>query len=86
MTQTQKSFDLLSPEQRKKVIQVIIDHFATERDEELGIIAAGDLLDVILETITPHIFNKGVIETKKLVQTQLQELDFEIDTLLKETK
>ncbi len=78
--------DLLTPEQRKVMINKIIDYFAVERDQQLGIIAAEDILDEFLEIAGNDLYNKGVIETKKLVQDQLQSLNFEIDLLLKEIR
>lgn len=78
--------DLLTPEQRKVMINKIIDYFAVKRDQQLGMIAAEDILDEFLEIAGNDLYNKGVIETKKLVQDQLQSLNFEIDLLLKEIR
>ena len=84
MNQIVKSFDLLSPKQRKIAISRIVDFFATERQEKIGIIAAEDLLDMFLEETGPHLFNKGVSEAKKLIKTRLQEIDLDIELLQKD--
>ena len=76
---------LLTPDQRKFAIDKIIDYFANERDEVIGIIAAGDLLDMFLEIAGANLFNRGIKETKELIKNRHQELDFEIELLLKDS-
>ena len=75
---------LLSPEQRKTAISSIIDYFANERDEQIGIIAAEGILDMFLDQVGPHLFNQGVRQTKKLVEQHFQEIDFDIELLMKD--
>jgi len=84
MNKVKKSFDLLSEKQRKVAIEKIIDYFATERDEEIGVIAAEDILDMFLDSVGSHLFNKGVKESKKVIDIYLQEIGFNIELLLKE--
>lgn len=84
MNKVKKSFDLLSEKQRKVAIEKIIDYFATERDEEIGVIAAEDILDMFLNSIGPHLFNAGVKESKKVIETYFQEINFNMEMLLKE--
>lgn len=86
MPQTPQPIGLLSPKQRKIAINKIIDYFAAERDKQIGVIAAETILDFFLEEIGPEVFNKGVSEAQKIVQTFFQTINMEIELLQKETK
>ena len=44
MTDIKRSWDFISEESREKYIKEIINFFQTERSEEVGVIAAGELL------------------------------------------
>jgi len=79
-----KSFDLLTPKQRQAAIKRVIDYFATERDEKIGVVAAEGVLDMFLDEIGKELFNSGVKEAKKLFKTRLEDMGIEMDLLLKE--
>ncbi len=77
---------LLSTKQREAITSKIIDYFATERDEEIGIIAAEEMLDMFLEAADPQIFNNAVQEIRKINQARFDEINLELQLLLKEGK
>lgn len=81
---TKKSFDLLSEKQRKKAIERIIGYFASERDERIGVIAAENLLDMFLQEAGVGLFNRGVREAKKLIKMRLEDLNLDMELLLRE--
>jgi len=49
MANTKRKWDLISKEQREESIKKIIDFFQTERDEEIGMIAADEILNHFLQ-------------------------------------
>lgn len=51
MTNIKRKWDLISEEYRKESIREIIDFFQTEMDEEIGIIAAENILNHFLQTV-----------------------------------
>lgn len=59
---------LLTETQKQQALSDIIDFFATERDEEIGIIAAEDILDLFTEHIGKEIYNKGVEDTLAFIK------------------
>ena len=77
---------MLSEEQKKVAIENIIDFFATQRDEKIGIIAAEDLLDFFLETFGDAIYNKGIDDSKKFLQEQINDLPINLELTLKKVK
>lgn len=50
----------LSNERKAAMIAEIKHYFAKERDEELGDLAAGMILDFITEKLAPAFYNQGV--------------------------
>ena len=73
----------ISKKDRDALIKSIIYYFSTERSEEIGVIAAGNLLDFFEEKIAPVIYNQEVEDSKHLIKKELEELDFELDLLRK---
>jgi len=74
----------LSDDQRKSAIDDIVNYFTTERDQRIGNIGAGEILDFFLETIGPAIYNQGIADSKKIIDTTIANLNFEIDMLKKQ--
>jgi uncharacterized protein (DUF2164 family) len=68
MTQIKRKGDYITEIQRDQVIKQIINYFASERNEEIGIIAAGDILDFILATFSDLIRNNTLDEVIKITQ------------------
>lgn len=60
----------LSKENREELIAYIQDYFFKERDEELGDLAAGFILDFVLEKIGPVIYNQGIEDVYKYLETR----------------
>ena len=68
----------LSKEAKKEAIASIERFFADEREERIGNIAAGALLNFFLEEIGPSVYNRGVADAQERMQMRLSELDIEI--------
>ena len=76
-----EQFSLLSEEQKRKVINDIIAYFQDERGEEVGVIAAENLLDALSENLCKPIYNKGIYDATKLVEEKFSDLKMELDSL-----
>ena len=68
----------LSEETRKALIASIQRYFDTNMDEPIGNIAAGALLNYVLEEIGPTIYNKAVADAQGRMQARVMELDLEV--------
>lgn len=64
----------LSKEERQLAINEIISYFATEREEEIGELAGGLILDFILEKIGPHIYNQAVADMQKYIMEKADDM------------
>ncbi len=77
----QRGLALLSPSKKEECIKNIISFFNDERDEEIGIIAAEDVLDCVLQEAAAEIYNKGVHDAKELLKKHFEDLQVDLDVL-----
>lgn len=83
MTNIKRNWNLLSEEQRRASIKEIIDFFKTERDEEIGMIAAENILDHFLQTVGIQLYNKGIEDSVGFFKNGIENLELDIDSLKK---
>ncbi len=74
---------LLSAEEKRHAIDAIIGYFSSERGEEIGMIAAEDIMDQVLEQVGTKIYNKGVDAVVKSLRMRLGDLISEIEIVEK---
>ena len=68
----------LPKEARQQAIASIERWFREERDEKVGNIAAGALLNFVLEEIAPTIYNRAIADAQERMQMRTGELDIEL--------
>jgi uncharacterized protein (DUF2164 family) len=71
----------LGKEERADAVRRIQHYFREERDEEVGDLAAGILLDFIEKELGPALYNRGVRDAKALALRSLDALAEELDAL-----
>lgn len=76
-----RKWDKLPDERKRALKNELIDYFDRERDEQIGVIAAGDLLDLFMQTAGKDCFNLGVDAAQKALETRIDELRFDLDDL-----
>ncbi|MDA1335049.1 MAG: DUF2164 family protein [bacterium] len=78
----EKKDNLLSDEKRKKTVDAVIAYFKDARDEEIGVIAAEDLLDYMLMEVGVDIYQKAINDSKKFLKDRFEDIDTELDLLV----
>jgi len=68
----------LHNETRQTLIASIQRYFKENMDEPIGNMAAGSLLNFVLEEIGPTIYNKAVTDAQARIQSRVMELDLEV--------
>jgi uncharacterized protein (DUF2164 family) len=81
MSKRKPLWDILSNQEKRECIEHIIAYFQDERDEKIGVIAAEDLLELILEPIVKTAYNKGVDDAKKTLLESVSNIDLDLDLL-----
>ena len=64
----------ITKEQRDTMITEIKNYFSKEREEEIGDLAAGLMLDFILVTIAPEIYNQGILDAHQYMRDAAEDL------------
>ncbi len=64
----------VTKERRDDIISDIKNYFLKEREEEIGDLAAGLILDFILEKIAPEFYNQGVYDAHKYMGDAIEDL------------
>lgn len=68
----------LPEDARKALIVSIQRYFDQNMDEPIGNVAAGALLNYVLEEIAPTVYNKAVADVQGRLQTRVLEIDLEV--------
>ena len=68
----------LSKESKQEAITSLQRYFKENMEDEIGNIAAGALLQFIVEEIGPCIYNKAIADAQERMQLRVSELDTEI--------
>ena len=68
----------LPREVRQEAIASIERWFDEERGERVGNVAAGALLNFLLEEIAPTVYNRAVADVQERLQMRVGELDIEV--------
>jgi len=76
-----RKFDSISKEIEKKCIAEVITRVEEIDGSEVGIIAAQDIIDIVIQNLGPEIYNMGLHDSKKLLKERLADLETEIDIL-----
>lgn len=64
----------LTKERRASMLSDIKNFFETEREETIGDLASGLLLDFIIEKIGPEFYNQGVYDSHKYMTESAEDL------------
>lgn len=76
-----KKFDNVTEEIKKKCIDEVITRVEEIESDSVGVIAAQDIIDIVIDNMGPHIYNMAIQDTKKLLQERFSDLEYEIDSL-----
>lgn len=64
----------VTKERRDVMVSDIKNYFSQEREEEIGDLASGLILDFILEKIAPEFYNQGVYDSHKYMEDAVEDL------------
>lgn len=73
----------LSDDKRHNAIQDLIAYFELERGETIGVIAAEDIINKVIQSIGNQIYNAGINDASLRVEEQLSFLESDLNALKK---
>lgn len=68
MSENKRAWDFLNEDQRRTFVKEIIGYFATERNEEIGVVAAENILDFFLQNAGNTIYNRAIEDVKTFLE------------------
>jgi len=83
MEKVKRTWDMIPDERRKAAIDERITYFKTQRNEEIGMISAEEMLDFFLYTVGIDIYNKGIDDSRQLIMSRIEDLELDIGGLRK---
>ena len=78
-----QSLMMLTKEEKQLLMTRIQTFFQQERDENIGLIAAEEVLDFFIEQLGPVIYNKSLEETKRWFAAKMEDLEGDYHFLYK---
>jgi uncharacterized protein (DUF2164 family) len=85
MLQKKNKFDFATDEMKKKYLNDIIGFFQNERGEEIGVIAAEEILTFFIDTVGEEIYQKGITDCKKVVKEGMNNIEADLDMITLKT-
>ncbi|MBP9770624.1 DUF2164 family protein [Candidatus Gracilibacteria bacterium] len=82
MSIIKRKWDILRKDRRAALIKAVITYFKEEKEKEIGMIEAEEILDFFLETLTPDIYNKAIDDAKNTVRQNHENMEIDLDLLL----
>ena len=76
-----RKWDAASKEIQQKCIDEVIARVEEIEGDQVGVIAAQDIIDIVTENLAPEIYNAGVRDAKKAVQERFQDIEVDLSTL-----
>ena len=64
----------ISKEQRAEMISELKEYFYSEREEELGDLAATLMLNFIIDKLAPEFYNQGVYDAYKYMSDRVEDV------------
>jgi uncharacterized protein (DUF2164 family) len=81
MTKKVNKFDFTSPDIKQKYIKAVMGYFHDERNEDIGFIAAEQILDFFFDTCAEEIYQKAIKDCSKLIKERFADLEVELNIL-----
>lgn len=78
MPEVKRDWDVLSDAERRHAIGEIIGHFEKERGEKIGIVAAGQILDMVLRVTHSAVYNRALDTIKLFLEKNIVDIDISL--------
>jgi uncharacterized protein (DUF2164 family) len=82
MSRVKRNWERLTDEEKKLAKEELILFFKNKRNEQIGIIAAEEILNFFLQSVGSKLYNKGITDAKKAIENRIEELNFDLDDLI----
>lgn len=74
---------IIASENKELLKKEIVDYFATEKDINLGLIAAEEILDIVLKKVDRSIYNQAIEDAQKVLRQGSENIVVNVGALSK---
>lgn len=82
MSYLKRDWDPLSKERRAGLLREVITYFRSAHDQEIGMLAAEEILDFFLQTLGSDLYKKAINDTKMVIRQNAENLEVDLDLLI----
>lgn len=75
-----RKWDTDNAELNQKCVDEVITRI-DEIEDSVGVIAAQEIIDIVLENLGPEVYNRGVADAKKAIQEKFLDIEVDLDSL-----
>ncbi|MBP7058069.1 DUF2164 family protein [Candidatus Gracilibacteria bacterium] len=83
MNKRKLSWDSIPEDKKKQCLDNIIAFAQASLDSQIGVVAAEELYDTVMESTFDQIYNQGVLAAQKVMQEKIADLNVDLESLLK---
>lgn len=76
-----RKWDIRDDRVRRQCIDEVLARIDEQGDAEFGAIAAQEIIDIVAEHLGPQVYNAGLTDAKKAMQSALADLEIDLDAL-----
>ena len=76
-----RKWDLSDEAAQRKCVDEVIARVEEIESSTVGVIAAQDIIDIVIENLGPEIYNAGIRDAKKVVGERLHDVETDLDML-----
>lgn len=74
---------VISSENKELLKKEMVDYFATEKDIEIGLIAAEEILDKVIQKVEKTIYNQAIEDAQKVIRHGNENIVVNVGSLTK---
>lgn len=76
-----RKWDVSNEKTREKCIDEIVARVVEQEGLRFGVIAAEDIIEIVLQNVGPDIYNLALRDAKKKIEEKLADLEVDLDLL-----
>lgn len=77
-----RAFDPLSKDRRAGLLREIVTYFRTEHDQDIGMLAAEEILDWFLQNLGGDLYHKAITDAKTVIRQNAENVEVDLDLLV----
>ncbi len=82
MREIKRAFDPLTKERRAGLLREIVTYFRSEHDQEIGMLAAEEILDWFLQNLGGDLYRTAINDAKTVIRQNAENVEVDLNLLV----